>query len=273
MYDIWVAVIIGIVEGLTEFLPVSSTGHMILTSHILNVPETDETMKTFEIVIQLGAILAVALIYWRKLLGLFGLQERAATAAAQGQRMNLLHILIAILPALLLAFLLQKYIKMLFSAESVLLGLVIGGIFLIVAEKQQPVIKANTMDELTYKQSLFIGFAQCLSLWPGFSRAGATIAGGMLAGASRAAAAEFSFIIAIPVMCAATGYEMLTNYKYFTSDVIGFFAVGFIVSFIVAILAVVSFIKLVQKLKLTYFAYYRFVLAGLFWIYMTYVGF
>ncbi len=275
MYELWMAIIIGIVEGLTEFLPVSSTGHMILTSRVLEVSEQNETMKTFEIVIQLGAILAVVVLYWRRILRLFGIQGKKASAsilASPLKGMNLLHILIAIVPAMGLAFFLRDHIKLLFSAEAVLVGLIVGGIFLMVAEKYHPVIMAHDMDSLSYRQAFFIGAAQCLSLWPGFSRSGATIAGGMLSGASRGAAADFSFIIAIPVMFAATGYELLTSYTYFTADVIGFFLTGFAISFIVALLAVVSFVKWVQSIKLTYFAYYRFALAAIFFMFMKTIG-
>lgn len=269
MFDLWIAFVIGIIEGLTEFLPVSSTGHMILAGHLLGFE--GEKAETFEIVIQLGAILAVAIIYWRRVLRLFGFKDEAAKA--KPRRINLVHIAIAIVPALGLAFILRDQIKLLFSPETVVIGLIIGGIFMIIAEKQQPKVTATDMDELTYRQVFFIGIAQCLSLWPGFSRSGATIAGGMLSGASRAAAADFTFLIAIPVMCAATGYELLKSFDQFTSSDIGFFATGFIVSFVVALLAVVTFIKLVGRLKLTYFAYYRFVLAAIVLLYMTFVGF
>ncbi len=287
MFDIWIAVVIGIVEGLTEFLPVSSTGHMILAGHLLKF--TGPKAETFEIVIQLGAILAVVLLYWRRILRLFGLKATNGVAdkdaavdntgvrennglTGKKRQLNLLHILIAITPAMALAYVFRDFIKVLFYPETVVIGLVIGGIFLIIAEKQHPEITAKTIDELTYRQSFYIGLAQILSLWPGFSRSGATIAGGMLAGASRAASADFTFLIAIPVMVAATGYEMLENYQIFSVEDLGFLAVGFVVSFIVALLAVVTFIKLVQKFKLTYFAYYRFVLAAAVILYMLLGG-
>jgi undecaprenyl-diphosphatase len=269
MFSIWVAVIIGIVEGLTEFLPVSSTGHMILVGNWIGF--TGDKADTFEVVIQLGAILAVAVIYWRRVLRLFGFQDEAVRA--KPRKLNLIHIALAILPALALAYLFRDYIKMLFMPETVVIGLVAGGIFMIIGEKQQPAVTANDMDELTYRQALFIGLSQILSLWPGFSRSGSTIAGGMLAGASRAAAADFTFLIAIPVMCAATGYELLKHYDTMTAGDLGFLAVGFVVSFVVALIAVGTFIKLVGKLKLTYFSYYRFVLAAVVLLYMATVGF
>jgi undecaprenyl-diphosphatase len=272
MHDWWIALIIGIVEGLTEFLPVSSTGHMILTSHLLHVSESDETMKIFEVVIQLGAILAVVILYWRRLLRLFGIRDKSAPALPGGG-MNLLHIMIAIAPALLLGYLLHDFIKdVLFSPETVLIGLVAGGVFLIIGEKQQPGITAPTMEQLTYRQALFIGISQVLSLWPGFSRSGATIAGGMLAGVSRAGAADFTFIIAIPVMVAASGFDLLKGYKFLSMADVPFFAIGFAVSFLVALLAVFSFIKLVGRLKLTHFAYYRFVIAIIYLIYLLATG-
>ncbi|TVY07402.1 undecaprenyl-diphosphate phosphatase [Paenibacillus cremeus] len=266
MYDWWVAVIIGIVEGLTEFLPVSSTGHMILAGSLLGIPDSDEMMKTFEIVIQLGAILAVVIVYWKRILRLFGLSKDKPRS---GRGMNLIHILLAIVPVLLLAYATKDFIKhYLFSPYTVLIGLVLGGILLIIGEKSKTEITAHDVDELSYKQAFIIGLWQILSLWPGFSRSGSTIAGGMLAGASRGAAADFTFIIAIPVMVCATGYEMLKSLDQFTSNVFGFFAIGFIVSFVVALLAVVTFIKFVQKFNLSYFAYYRFIIAVLYWLFL-----
>lgn len=275
--ELWVAIVIGIVEGLTEFLPVSSTGHMILTSELLGVSEANETIKIFEVFIQLGAILAVVMLYWKRLWRLVGVGRKPLEAAdntlgrqGRGQDgMNLLHIFISIAPALVLGYLLHGFIKdVLFSAETVLLGLVIGGFFLIIGEKQQPKTTAQTIDQITYRQALFIGISQCLSLWPGFSRSGATIAGGMLTGVSRAAAADFTFIIAVPVMIAASGYDLFKGYSFLTRADIPFFIVGFVVSFVVALLAVYTFIKLVQKLNLTYFAYYRFALAAVFLVYI-----
>ncbi|KIL42404.1 UDP pyrophosphate phosphatase [Gordoniibacillus kamchatkensis] len=263
----WVAVIIGIVEGLTEFLPVSSTGHMILTQALLRIPEDNEIMKTFEVVIQLGAILAVVVVYWKRILQLFGLAGRSAPAGKR--KLNLLHILIGIIPAGLIGFLFNKTIEAkLFSPVTVVLSLVVGGVLLIVAEKLPGRRTADTMDDITYRQAFYIGLYQILAVvWPGFSRSGATIAGGMLSGVSRGASADFTFIMAIPLMFAATALSLLKKHDMFTPDVIGFFAVGFIVSFIVALLAVVTFIKLVSRLKLTYFAYYRFIVAALFVLY------
>jgi undecaprenyl-diphosphatase len=267
MQDIWIAVIMGIVEGLTEFLPVSSTGHLILTAHLLNF--TGEKAETFEIVIQLGAILAVAILYWKRLFRLFGWREQVSENIPR-KRLTLIHVFIAIMPAMVLGLLLHGFIKdYLFSPETVLIGLVVGGIFMIYAEKRHTIVQTKEVDDMTYRQALHIGLAQCLALWPGFSRSGATIAGGLLTGTSLRAAADFSFLIAIPMMVAASGYDLLKNMEYLSISDTGFFLVGFVVSLIVALLAVVSFLKLLEKVKLSSFAYYRFVLAAVFWLYIS----
>lgn len=268
MYHIWEAFIIGIVEGLTEFLPVSSTGHMILAQNLMNINDSDPVIQTFNFFIQLGAILAVVLIYWKRILSLFGLIRRKSDSPT-GRKLNLLHILIGILPAGVIGVLFNDYVdKYLFNATTVLVGLVLGGILLILGEKRKERPSTEVMDDLTYKQAFFIGMWQLLSIWPGFSRSGSTIAGGMLSGVSRAAAADFTFIMAIPVMIGASGIYVLKNHSSLTIDYLGFFLTGFFVSFIVALLAVVTFIRLVQRMKLTYFAYYRFIVAIIFALYL-----
>lgn len=269
MLDLWNSIIIGIIEGLTEFLPVSSTGHMILAGHLIGF--TGAKADTFEIVIQLGAILSIIVLYWKRVLRLFGIRE-ANISSQSGRTLSLKHIIIGILPALLFGFLLHKQIKNLFNPAVVVIGLIVGGVFMIIAEKFHSRIESETLDDITYKQSFFIGVVQCLSLWPGFSRSGATIAAGMLAGTSRAAAADYTFLMAVPIMSAATGYDLLKNYKNFSSDDFVFLIIGFVIAFIVAMLAVSTFIKLVGKLKLTYFSYYRFALAILVILYMMYGG-
>jgi undecaprenyl-diphosphatase len=256
MLDLWNSIIIGIIEGLTEFLPVSSTGHMILAEHLLGFKA-----DTFVVVIQLGAILSIVVLYWKRVLRLFGVRG-SEISKGNGRQLSLMHIIIGILPALLLGFVLHKYIKQLFTPQTVVIGLIVGGIFMIIAEKFHSKVEAEVLDDITYRQSFFIGVAQCLSLWPGFSRSGATIAAGMLTGTSRAAAADYTFLMAVPIMAAATGYDLYKSYKTLSSSDVVFFIVGFVVAFIVALLAVATFIKLVGKLKLTYFSYYRFALAA-----------
>ncbi|MFD2613513.1 undecaprenyl-diphosphate phosphatase [Paenibacillus gansuensis] len=269
MYDILDAIIIGIVEGLTEFLPVSSTGHMILTQQLLGL-QKDPVLDSFKIIIQLGAILAIALVYRKRIYNLFARDGESGLPGFRKNGLNLIHIALAIVPAMGLAFVAKDFIKDDgFNTVPVLWALIVGGLFFIFAEKFHPKATAEDMDQLTYKQALFIGLFQCISvLWPGFSRSGSTMAGGLLMGASYKAAADFSFFIAIPIMTVATGYELLDSYQYMTSDVMAFFATGFIVSFVVAWIVVVAFLRFIQKITLTHFAIYRFILAALFFLFV-----
>ncbi|REE91617.1 undecaprenyl-diphosphatase [Paenibacillus taihuensis] len=270
------AVIQGIVEGLTEFLPVSSTGHLILTGKLLGF--TGEKADTFEIIIQLGAILAVAVIYWRRILNLLGVMRMnpdtgSPNAPQSEHKLNLLHVIIACFPAMLLGLILHSFIKdYLFSPYTVLIGLLLGGVFMLIGQRNQTAVQAEGVDQITYKQAFQIGLFQCLALWPGFSRSGATIAGGLLTGISYRAATNFSFLIAIPMMFAASGYELLKSYDTLTASDAGYFITGFIVAFVVALLAVITFLKLLEKLKLAPFAYYRFVLAAIFLVYLVING-
>lgn len=270
-----VAVILGIVEGLTEFIPVSSTGHMILTAKLLGYDDSTPEMKTFMIVIQLGAILAISWVYRERIIRLLGLSKEPVPVFRNQippRHLDLLHVILGIAPALAVGFFFRDFIKSLFSPQTVLWALLAGGIFMIAAEwfsKNKAQVTAKDMDQLTHRQALMIGLYQCISvLWPGFSRSGSTIAGGMFSGASYKASADFSFLIAIPIMFAVSGYEMLDSYRYFTIDTIGLFAVGFIVSFIVAYIVVMAFLKSIQKIQLRHFAYYRFLLAALFWTFI-----
>lgn len=270
--DTITAIILAIVEGITEFIPVSSTGHMILTAQLLGFSDQTPIMKTYEIVIQLGAILAIALVYRQRILNLLGIgrNRQVRGGVMPTSRLNLIHVILGIAPALLVAFFARDFIKSLFGATTVLWALVAGGILMIIAEwvnKRKIRITAHELDDLSYGQALAIGFYQIISvLWPGFSRSGSTISGGMLSGVSYKASADFSFLIAIPIMCAASGYELLDSYRYFTSETITYFVIGFLVSFVVAYIVVILFMKWIQKIRLTHFAIYRFILAALFWL-------
>lgn len=272
--DTITAIILAIVEGITEFIPVSSTGHMILTTKLLGFDEQEPIMKTYEIVIQLGAILAIALVYRKRVLDLLGIgrRSRGRGGVMPASRLNLIHIILGIAPALAVAFFARDFIKGLFGASTVLWALVAGGILMIVAEwwnRRKSRVTAHELDDLSYGQALAIGLYQIISvLWPGFSRSGSTISGGMLSGVSYKASADFSFLIAIPIMCAASGYELLDSYKYFTSETIWDFAIGFVISFVVAYAVVILFMRLIQKIRPTHFAIYRFILAAVFWLFI-----
>ncbi|OPA80829.1 undecaprenyl-diphosphatase [Paenibacillus selenitireducens] len=279
MDSILVAIILGIVEGLTEFIPVSSTGHMILTDKIIHPDVPQNLLSSFEVIIQLAAILAIAIVYRERIFQLFGLKKSSreststSTSRVQKPRLNLIHVFLGIAPALITAFFARDYIKSKFeSSSTVLWALVVGGLFMIFAEffsRNRVKLTAPDMDDITYKQAFLIGIYQILSVvWPGFSRSGSTMSGGMLSGVSYRASADFSFLIAIPIMCAASGYELLDNYKVILEGDWLFFLVGFIVSFVVAYIVVVWFLKHIQKIQLRHFAYYRFIVALLFWFFI-----
>ncbi|MZP29939.1 undecaprenyl-diphosphate phosphatase [Heliobacterium undosum] len=257
-----VAVILGIVEGLTEFIPVSSTGHMILVGSLLGF-EGDKA-ATFEVFIQLGAILAVLVLYRDRFLNLI-LNLFADGIRFDDRGFTIWHVAIAMAPACILGFFFHKSIKGLFSDQSVVIGLVLGGLLMLAATWWRgPRRPVDDLERINYRQALFVGLAQCLSLWPGFSRSGATISGGMLAGMTSAVAAEFSFIVAVPMMTVATGYDMLKSYQFLDASDLPFFALGFVVSFVVAWAAIVWFLKLLQRIGLAPFAYYRFLVALLY---------
>ncbi|KUP04913.1 UDP pyrophosphate phosphatase [Bacillus coahuilensis p1.1.43] len=258
MLNEWIiAIILGILEGLTEFLPVSSTGHLILAANLLEFH--GETAKTFEVVIQLGAVLAVLILYWKRFVSFL------STEQFEGNQLNLVHIALAMLPAVVVGLLLHSFIKAyLFGPETVLVGLVVGGIFMIVAEKLKKTPKASNLDEITYRQAFGIGMFQCFALWPGFSRSGSTIAGGILLGVNHRSAAEFTFLVSVPIMMAATGLDIVKSLDTLVAEDFALFGVGFLTSFIVAMIAIKTFLHLLKKLSLSVFAYYRFVLAAVY---------
>ena len=245
------ALILGIVEGLTEFLPVSSTGHLILTGQLLGF--NDDKGKVFEIVIQFAAILAVVWEYRARL----GHTLVSLTCENKSQRLAI-NLVVAFLPSAILGFLFLKQIKMyLFNPMVVASAFIVGGLLILWAERRDHTIHAETIDDMTWKDALKVGFAQALAMIPGTSRSGATIIGGLFFGLSRLAAAEFSFFLAIPTMFAATLYDVYKNRDLFSIDDISLFAVGSTVSFISAFLAVRGLIRFISKHDFTVFAWYR----------------
>ena len=250
-----IAVIIGIVEGITEYLPVSSTGHMILVGNLLGFE--GEKASVFEVFIQLGAILSVLFLYWDK----FAKMLKPRKLSIFGNGLSIKHVVAGIVPVMGVGYLLHAHIKALFSPGVVITGLIVGGIFMLIAEKiaKRPVV--NNVDNITVKQAFFVGLFQLLALWPGFSRSGSTISGGLILGISRTAAAEFSFIIAVPLMAVACVYDLLKVWDKLNMVDLQMFTIGFGVSFVVAYISVVWFIKFLNKSTLASFAYYRFVLA------------
>ncbi|KRE04346.1 undecaprenyl-diphosphate phosphatase [Priestia aryabhattai] len=268
MWEIIVAIILGIVEGLTEFAPVSSTGHMIIVDDLwLNSKElfSSPVANTFKIVIQLGSILAVVVIFKDRFINLLGFGKKPAAPIGPTNRLNLMQVIVGLLPAGVLGLLFDDYIdEHLFSLNTVLIGLVVGAVLMILADLFGPKRpRVETVDQMSYGQALGIGLFQCIALWPGFSRSGSTISGGVLLGMSHKAAADFTFIMAVPIMAGASGLSLVKNWQYFTSDALPFFIAGFISAFIFALVSIRFFLKLINRIKLVPFALYRIVLAAI----------
>jgi undecaprenyl-diphosphatase len=261
------AIILGMVEGLTEFAPVSSTGHMIIVDDVWLKSEeflTKYVANTFKVVIQLGSILAVVILFKDRFIDLLSLKRKTYKfGMVPPNRLKLSHVFVGLLPAGVLGVLFEDFIdEHLFKAEYVLLSLVAGAILMIVADRFSKRRKEiQTVDQITYKQAFIIGLFQCISLWPGFSRSGATISGGVLVGLSHRAAADFTFIMAVPIMAGASFLSLVKNWEYFTLDALPFFIIGFISAFVFAIISISFFLKLINKIKLLPFAIYRIVLA------------
>ncbi|MDD5580392.1 MAG: undecaprenyl-diphosphate phosphatase [Methylobacter sp.] len=245
------AIILGIVEGLTEFLPVSSTGHLILIGQLLDF--NDDKGKVFEIAIQFAAILAVV---WEYRVRLFHTLA-SMTSEPISQRL-VINLAVAFLPAAVLGFLFLKQIKAhLFNPIVVASAFIVGGVLILWAERRQHTVHAESVDDMTWRDALKVGFAQALSMIPGTSRSGATIIGGLFFGLSRRAATEFSFFLAIPTMFAATLYDVYKHRDLFSMNDIGLFAVGGAVSFISAFFAVRGLIRFISRHDFTVFAWYR----------------
>ncbi len=238
------AIILGIIEGLTEFLPISSTAHLIVANRLLGIPLTD-FVKSFDIIIQLGAILAVVILYIRRLLF---------------DRPTLYIIIVAFIPTALIGFFLYPIIKnnLLENIRLIAYALVIGGVIMIIFEQTR---KSEKIEKhISYYRALLIGVFQSLAIIPGVSRSGATIIGGQSLGISRKAIVEFSFLLAIPTMLAATGLDVIKNDFNFTSSEWNLLAVGFVTAFITALLAVQFFLRYIEKHSFSAFGWYRIII-------------
>lgn len=266
--------IMGFVEGLTEFIPVSSTGHLILVGHLLGF--VGEKATSFEVAIQLGAILSIVALYHERMFALIPrkpLYEDEWRSALQGWA-GLLRIGTAMFPALVVGFLARQQIKEhLFTPLTVTCALFVGGVAILLAERFVSGRRTNSLDTLTIKQALGVGLFQILALWPGTSRSAATIVGGMLLGLDRKAASEFSFLVAVPIMFLATGYEFIKIGPTLSENDVSDFFWAFVFSFSVALITVKSFIQLVNRWTLGPFAWYRILAAPVFYLLITGVGF
>lgn len=256
MNDIWNAALLSLVEGLTEFLPVSSTGHLIIVGDILNF--VGEKASVFEVFIQLGAILAVVVLYWNRFIGLLCPRDEKRFSGLYGIWL----LILTCIPACILGLLFHHAIKIyLFNPITVSIALIVGAIMMIIVERKSFTVTCSNVDELTPKMAFGIGCFQCLALWPGFSRSAATIMGGMILGAKRPVAAEYSFIAAVPIMVAATGYDLFKSWGLFTINDFYLLGIGFIGAFISALIAIKAFVALVGRVTLIPFAIYRLILA------------
>lgn len=245
------ALILGIVEGVTEFLPISSTGHLILVGDLLDF--NDEKGKVFAIAIQLGAILAVCWEYRTKIGNVV-----AGIGSREDSNRFILNLFIAFLPAAILGLLFIKTIKQhLFHPVSVAVALIVGGVLILWAERRKHVVDVERVEDMDWKHALKIGLVQCLALIPGTSRSGATIIGGLFFGLSRKTATEFSFFLAIPIMFAATFYDVYKHREFLHFDDIAMFGIGSVAAFISALLAVRGLLRFISNHDFTVFAWYR----------------
>ena len=253
--EIFKAVFLGFIEGLTEFLPISSTGHIILFGHLIDFKSDDG--RVFEVVIQLGAILAVCWLYRQKI---FDLVKGLFSGDAEARHFTI-SVLIAFFPAVIIGIFAVDFIKsVLFSPIVVAVALIVGGLIIFWVEAKQFEHKTTEATKISYKQAFLVGCAQCVAMIPGTSRSGATIVGGMFSGLSRKAATEFSFFLAMPTMLGAATFDLIRNADVLTQDNMLNIAVGFVAAFISALLVVSALVKFVEKHTLRVFAWYRIVL-------------
>jgi len=261
------ALLMGIVEGLTEFLPISSTGHLILLGYVIGFQGPPG--KVFEIAIQLGAILAVVVIYWRKLLDVALGMWRPRTP----QRFYATNILLAFLPAMVLGATFHSTITtLLFNPWVVSVALILGGVAIIIIERRVIGPTIHSVAEIGPLTALLVGFGQALAMIPGTSRSGATIIAALLCGVDRRTAAEFSFVLAIPTMLAAAAYSLLKARAELSLDGMGQIVIGFVAAFVVALLVVRAVIALIERIGFTPFGWYRIGLGGLMLAILAFTG-
>ncbi len=265
MTDWLIAVLLGIIEGLTEFLPVSSTGHLILAGEVIGF--TDNSSIAFKIAIQLGAILAVLLVYWQRFwavgMGLLKMQPGAIAFTR--------NILLGFVPALLIGVVAYDAIRAAMQTpEIVAIALIFGGIIILVLERIVKNVRFNSVEDIPFGTALSIGLIQCTAMLPGVSRSGATIMGGLMMGVERKTAAEFSFFLAVPTMMAATVYALWKDRALLSADDLDMIAIGFTSAFVVAVIVVKAFVALVGRYGFAPFAYYRIIVgsAALLWLAM-----
>lgn len=257
------SLILGIVEGVTEFLPISSTGHMILTSYLLGIK--GEVVNAFEVFIQLGAILAVVVLYRHRFARLFDFKSQTGFSGVRG----LMMLAVTSLPILIIGKLSENFIKTnLFNPVTVTWALAIGGVVLVFIERFRFEDSVDSLDKLDLKSALKIGLFQCLALCPGMSRAASTIIGGMFTGLQRTVAAEYSFLAAVPIMMIVCLKDLLEIWDKLSPNDVTAFGIGFVVAFVSALFAVKTFILMLQRTSMAPFGIYRIIVAIVFFLLM-----
>lgn len=263
MIDFLKAALLGAVEGFTEFLPVSSTGHLIIVGDLLSF--SGMNAETFEIAIQSGAILAVVFLFWRRFLALLTFNK--GENSFSGLK-GILLLAVGCFPPALLGLMFHKSItENFFNPTSVAIALIFGALLMLAFDKEKNT-STTKLEEISFKQAILIGLIQSLSLWPGMSRSGSTIIGGLIVGLSRQVAAEFSFLLAVPLIFAATGYQLYKEASQITSESLTLLATGTLVSFVTGVIAITWMIKLLQKHSFFPFAIYRIALGILILLFM-----
>ncbi|MCD8914090.1 MULTISPECIES: undecaprenyl-diphosphate phosphatase [Staphylococcus] len=285
------ALILGIVEGLTEFAPVSSTGHMILVDDMwLKSPDFlgSQSAFTFKIVIQLGSVFAAAWVFRKRYFEMLHIgkykhgaqapdtaegETLSRTAQTKQKRLTLWHVLVGMIPAGILGLLFDDFIeKYLFSVPTVMIGLLLGAFYMIFAQKfSRRYAHRETIDQITYLQAFVIGLSQAVAMWPGFSRSGSTISTGVLMKLNYKAASDFTFIMAVPIMLAASGLSLIKHIGYIHLNHIPFYIIGFLAAFLFGLLSIRLFLNLINRIKLVPFAIYRIILV--IFIAILYFGF
>jgi len=277
----WLAIIVlAVVEGVTEFLPVSSTGHMILARSLMGLPAS-EALDAFLVIVQGGAILAVVSVFWRLFvkwikawlqffvrgsnpaaLLLEAEQNAVAVVAAEGPalRAQSLAVVLSVLPFALFGFFAKDFVKSLFSANVVACALIVGGVFILVAERfLSRRVDERRSEEFGFRDALFVGLGQCLALWPGFSRAAATLLFARFSGFSRSASAEISFLVGLPTLLGVSGYEAMKSWQHLDAQWWTYLAVGIVIAWVVAYVCVKTFVAFLRRYPLSVFAWYRIV--------------
>ncbi|WP_284443251.1 undecaprenyl-diphosphate phosphatase [Buchnera aphidicola] len=257
LHQVIASIIIGVIEGITEFLPISSTGHMIIASHWLNI-ENNNT-KILETFIAFGSALSVLFFFHKKILKIIRFN-----ISVKNKKTKTIHVLISILPTIFFGLIFYEKIKSLFNTHNVMYSLILGGFFLLISEIFKPKkYTTYSINEITLFQSTIIGLFQIFCLYPGFSRSGATIATGILLGIKRSVSIEFSFIISIPLIMGASFLDVINNISNIKISDIPVFFTGFIISFIVSLICIKKLLKIINKTSLIFFGIYRFIIAGL----------